>query len=122
MLSTELGSQAGVSVILVYLLQWLKGSPWFPWLSARTDTINRVLAIAVAFFTSVGFQVSMTGTWTSGGTLVIQIPAATAVLSVILHTASQSGFQELFYKLAVKPPSEPLLKLSKDDSVCVTKG
>ena len=122
MISTELGNQAGVSVILVCLLQWLKGSPWFPWLSARTDTINRVLAIAVAFLTSVGFQISMTGTWTSGGTLVIQIPAATAVLSVILHTASQSGFQELFYKLAVKPPTPPLLELSKDDTVSVTKG
>jgi hypothetical protein len=111
MLSTELGSQAGISIILVYLLQWLKGSPWFPWLTARTDTINRTLAI-----------VNMTGSWTSGGTLIIQIPAATAIFSVILHSAAQVGMQEGFYRMAVKPPPEPLLKLSKDDTVSVTKG
>jgi hypothetical protein len=122
MLSTELGSQAGVSVILVYLLQWLKGSPWFPWLTARTDTINRTLAIVIAFLTSVGFQINMTGNWTSGGTLIIQIPAATAIFSVILHSAAQVGMQEGFYRMAVKPPPEPLLKLSKDDTISVTKG
>ena len=102
--STEIGGQLGVSVFLVYLIQWLKNSPWFPWISARTDAINRTVAIVVAFLTSVGFQIHMTGDWTSGGTLVIQIPALTAVFSVFLHSFAQVGMQETFYKMAVKPP------------------
>jgi hypothetical protein len=39
----------------------------------------------------------------AGGTLVIQVPALTVILSVLLHSLGQVGIQESFYRAAVKP-------------------
>ena len=41
----------------------------------------------------------------AGGTLVVQIPALTVILSVLLHSLGQVGIQESFYRAAVKTPT-----------------
>ena len=98
-----LSNQIGVSVLVVCTLQLLKASSWFPWITANTDKLNRVLAFVIAFLTSVGFQFAVTGSYQTGGTLLITLPSLSAILSVLLHSSAQAGMQEVFYRGVVKP-------------------
>jgi hypothetical protein len=100
-----ISNQVGVSVAVVYLIQLLKSSPWFPWITQHTDQLNRWISVIAAFATSVGFQFAFTGSAVAGGTLVVQIPALTVILSVLLHSLGQVGIQESFYRAAVKTPT-----------------
>jgi hypothetical protein len=100
-----ISNQVGVSVAVVYLIQLLKSSPWFPWITQHTDQLNRWISVIAAFATSVGFQFAFTGSAAAGGTLVVQIPALTVILSVLLHSLGQVGIQESFYRAAVKTPT-----------------
>jgi hypothetical protein len=104
-----ISNQVGVSVAVVYLIQLLKNSSWFPWISQHTDQLNRWISVVAAFATSVGFQFAFTGSAATGGTLIIQVPALTVVLSVLLHSLGQVGIQESFYRTAVKPSSDVTL-------------
>jgi len=49
-----LAPAAIIQTIVVYLIQWLKKSNWFPWLNANSATANRVVAFVVAFLHSAG--------------------------------------------------------------------
>ncbi len=102
MQDTLFTNQVGVSVLVVYVLEWLKRTDKISWISENTDRLNRAVAIIVAFLTSIGFQFAMTGDWRSGGTITITVPSLTAVGSVLLHSLSQVGIQEGFYRAAVK--------------------
>ena len=102
MQDTLISSQLGVSVGVVYAIQLLKKSPWFPWIAQHTDTLNRAVSMVAAFLTSVGFQFAFTGNLQAGGTLVVQVPALSAILSVLLHSLGQVGIQEAFYRVGVK--------------------
>lgn len=99
---TVIGNQIGISVLVVHALELLKKTSWFPWIHDNSDRINRVVAIIVAFLTSVGFQFALKGDWQSGGTLIITIPSLGAVLSTIVHASMQAGVQEAYYKSVVK--------------------
>jgi hypothetical protein len=104
-----ISNQVGVSVAVVYLIQLLKNSSWFPWISRHTDKLNSWISVVAAFTTSVGFQFAFTGSAATGGTLIIQVPALTVVLSVLLHSLGQVGIQESFYRTAVKSPPVTLV-------------
>ena len=100
---TLLPYQIGISAIVVWILQLAKNSPWFPWITANTDKLNRGLAILLAFLTSVGFHFTMQGSWTTGGQIIIAFPSLLAIVQILLHTAGQGVIQEGIYNLTVKP-------------------
>jgi hypothetical protein len=102
MQDTLLSNQVGISVLAVYALEWAKRTEKISWVSANTDRLNRVIAVVVAFLTSVGFQFAMTGSWLTGGVLTVTIPSLPAIVSVLLHSLAQVGIQESFYRAAVK--------------------
>jgi hypothetical protein len=51
-----------VSGIIVALLQWLKKSTWFTWLTVESQKANRVAAVVLSFFATIGIHV----TWNHG--------------------------------------------------------
>jgi hypothetical protein len=111
MQDTILSDQVGISVLVVFVLQWLKNARWFPWVAEHTTTLNRVIAFVIAVLTSIGFQFALVGNWQMGGTLTIQLPSAGAIFSVITHSLAQAGIQEGFYQSVVKPEPQPVIHI-----------
>ena len=100
--------QIGVSVLLVYVLEWLKQSK-LPFITATTDTLNRVISFVVAFLMSCGVVfIANPGGWLNGGG-TIQVPALLQVVNTLLHTFGQFGLQQTYYHLVVKPTPPPAL-------------
>ena len=102
MQDTILANQIGVSALMVYALEAVKKAPWFPWITAHTDNLNRVIAFTVAFLTSIGFSINISGNWQTGGTLLVSLPSAGVLISVLMHSMTQAGIQEAFYQTVVK--------------------
>lgn len=92
--------QSGFAVISVFALDYLKRAPWFPWLSANSETINRVVSLAVALFTTVGLKVlSSQGNIHTGGVITIAYPSIAVIIDTLMHASTQYGGQELLHKL-----------------------
>jgi hypothetical protein len=99
---TILGTQVGVSAIIVYLIQLAKSTN-FPWFSAHSDALNRITSVVMAFLTSAGIVFLFHGDLISGGTLMITIPPLTVWTSAVIHGFGQVAIQEGVYKSTVKP-------------------
>jgi|SRR5262245_2090135 len=57
------------STIVVWLIDWMKGSKRFPWLTSETANLNRIAAVIGAAITAAGIHfalepVAANGTWT----------------------------------------------------------
>lgn len=94
--------QASIAVAVVHAIEWLKATKKFPWLTANTDKLNRVVAFAVAFLTSVGFMFALQGNMHSGGTLTITFPSWQVMGEAFLRACAQGGIQQVYYHLGVK--------------------
>lgn len=92
----------GSAVLLATLLQLLKNSPYFPWLSRQTGKVNLLASVVLAFFASAGishhFDFSGDGTFAFGleGNLY-------DVWHFIVHWAIQWASQHSFYKGFIVP-------------------
>ena len=95
--------QAPFGVAVVHGLEMLKASKRFPWVAGDTDKLNRGIAFAVAFLTSLGFLFAIQGHAQTGGTLTITLPPLHAVWNAIGRALAQGGLQQMYYHLAVKP-------------------
>lgn len=95
-------NQGAAAVATVHLIESLKLSTRFPWLTRDTDALNRVVSFGVAFMTAVGFTFAMTGSFHEGGSLTITFPSMAKIGMGVAHALLQSGAQQLYYKNAVK--------------------
>lgn len=71
-----LSNQIPLALLSAYGLQWLKGSRFFPWITAETQTLNRWAGAVVAFCASVGVLVSFdhaTGVLTISGLTAVNL-------------------------------------------------
>jgi hypothetical protein len=108
---TELSHQFGISVIVVHVLEWLKNSPMAPMITPATTVFVRLLAMAIAAATSIGFKVALTsGDFSSGGVITIGFPALATVVDVLIHTVAQYGAQKGYYHLAIRQTDVDALK------------
>jgi hypothetical protein len=98
--------QGGVGVIFVYLLEWLKKSNWFPWVSQNSGTLNRWIGLAIAFGTSVGVKAVAEGTSQTGWHIALTIPPLAVMVDTLVHAATQFGEQQVLYHCAVKEVGE----------------
>jgi hypothetical protein len=99
---TALGHQIGIAAAVVWVLEFLKRSNWFPWLNQNSATINRVVSIAVALIAAVGVTMNISGNLDLGGTITISFPSLPAMLDAGSHFLSQIALQEGFYQQIVK--------------------
>ena len=102
-MTDTLSYQAGLAMAAVYLIQWLKGANWFPWLTRHTDLANKVVSFVLALFTAAGIEWHTTGTAMTGGSITITYPALSVVFTGVIRFITQIGLQEGFYRNAVKP-------------------
>ncbi len=93
-------SQVTASAVVVMILQWLKRSNYFPWLSGETETLNKAVAAIAAAFTAVGIHYSYDADL---HTITITGITLTAFVHGAWHWLQAFSFQELIYRGALKP-------------------
>jgi hypothetical protein len=52
----DIGTQVAAAAIISFVLNWLKKSSWFPWITAETTKLNRFMAILLSGLASVGIH------------------------------------------------------------------
>lgn len=106
-------NQVIFNAIIVAALQWLKNAKWFPWLSAETAKLNRVIAILASGAAAIGVHSTFVG-----GVLTIT-GLSWAVIGPGLYNWLQSFvFQQLIFKATI---SNPMLE-TKVQSVVTDSG
>lgn len=93
-----------INAVAVWGLQWLKGTKFFPWLTAETEKLNRIASALVAALASAGmvFTIAHVG---GGGTgdITLHYAGVTAVNAVhflwhgVGNYASQKALFKIFY-------------------------
>lgn len=104
-MSSELGAQATIAIIVSFGLQWVKKSQYFPWITTKTENVNKWVSIAIAFFTGVGIF----ATW-DHGTLTITGLTASNALHAITRGIQQWVFQTTAYRTLIAPPPTGLVQ------------
>jgi hypothetical protein len=89
-----------IGVAFTYLLQFLKNSPYFPWLNAGTETLNKWLSALAATVATVGIH----WTYASDTLTITGLSAASLwhlVTNIVFQFATQHGAYRLLYSPAV---------------------
>lgn len=102
--SEELLSQLTSSAVVIYAIELVKRSHWFPWLTAETRTLNRVAAVIGSLIAAVGIHYSYDA---SAGALVITGLTTWGVAHGIWHWAQQYAITQLAYDAAIDNKFKP---------------
>lgn len=102
---SQLTHQGGIGVIFVYILQYLKNSTHFPWLTQNTPRLNRWVGMVIALGTSLGVKYAATAASGGGYHVVLDIPNLQALGDALIHAAAQFAGQQVLYHTAVKAVS-----------------
>jgi len=102
MTETALSYQAGVSIMVVYLINFLKKTKLCPFLTQQTAVLNRLVSAVLAFLATAGITTAVHGTFSNGLQVVLVIPPASTLLDFVIHYFAQFGFQEAFYTQVAK--------------------
>ena len=79
--------------VVVYGIEWLKGSGKFPWITASTKTLNRIVSLIAAAVVALG--VGVTGDASHGW--AISVPPLAALLAGVWETIKQLVLQQVLY-------------------------
>lgn len=90
------GTQVVIAGIISTLLGMLKKSSWFPWITAETSKVNRVVAIALSFLGTAGIHFAWNA---SSHSLTITGLALWPLLTFLWHGVAQSYVTHFYYKL-----------------------
>ena len=92
-------SQVVVAWLVTQAVQWLKRASGLPWISAKTDTLNKIVGIVLAFFASLGIMFQFDP---QAGTLLVTGLTASTILAGIWTWVQQVVLQQIIYHGAVK--------------------
>lgn len=98
--SGELTTHLTTGAMIVYILEWLKRSRWFPWISDHQKTLQRVLSAGAAVVVAVGINWNYDPAM-EGGTLVIHGLNAQTVLAAVYEFLKQFMAQQVIYDTIV---------------------
>lgn len=98
---TPLATQVTVSAIVVAFIQWLKASKYFPWITAGTKTLNRVLSVLLSLVQAIGIHMA----WNHGavpGSYEMEVTGLTLMGVATAAWAIVKSFvmNELIYRTA----------------------
>lgn len=93
----------GVAGLLVYTLEAMKRTPWFPWVNKHSDKINRLISVLSALTAAVGIEVAASGNIHTGGQIIFTYPSLAQMFETGMHFIAQFAMQEALYKSAIKP-------------------
>lgn len=91
--------QLTVSAVIVFGLQILKKSEWFPWITHQTDKTNRLLAVGLAGLAAIGIHFSFD---TVAGVLTISGLKLGTILNGGWAWLQSFATQEFVYRASAK--------------------
>lgn len=100
-MQNEIVSQFTAAAVVVYALQMIKKSAWFPWMTQETTTLNRLVSAAGAFIGSIGVHMAFSAGQATApdGTYLITVTGLTLanVGAGLWHWMNQFAGQQLLY-------------------------
>jgi len=108
-MASELGAQASAAILISFILQWIKKSKYFPWITVETQTINRWVSIVIAFCAGIGIY----ATWHEG-TLTITGLTAENMFHALTRGVEQWAFQKTTYRGLIAPPQPGVVQYMID--------
>ena len=106
-------SQLTSSAVVVYAIEILKHSKWFPWLSEETPKLNRLAAVIGSFGAAVGIHFAYDA---QNGALLITGLTVAGILHGAWHFAQQYALTQLAYDSAINP-KKIAVELPKDPAI-----
>lgn len=100
--------QALWALMVSFLIQWLKKSPWFGWITPETSSrIKTQFGFLVALLTAAGIHFAVSGSLLDGGGASITVSGLS--LNALKDVAWQWTAQQAWYQAVVKdaPPLAP---------------
>lgn len=91
----ELSAQLALAAVSSMIFQWVKDSPWFPWINKNTERLNRVVAIVISGIGAVGIHMHYD---TAAGSLTLTALTFTSVVRNGWTWFTQFAFQHGWYK------------------------
>lgn len=95
----QISNQIAAAALLSFLIQRLKGSTWFPWITAESEKVNRILAIVGSGLAALGIHIACSKvnhqcavTWVDGMTIA----------SGLWHWATQFAITHGWFKLVTE--------------------
>lgn len=100
--------QIALGIALAHIIEFLKNSRWFPWLSQMTPLATRVVSVAASWAAGIGVEVSLNdwGGVVQGGDIHIHIPMLSVIVGSLLHGSFQWGASEFWYQQMIRPKKE----------------
>jgi len=95
-----IGSQLAIAYAASYGMKLLKYTKWFPFMQRNAANMNRIFAVIVAFFASIGIQYTFNST---DGTLLITGLTLAGVGHGLWSWFIQFALQQGAFKLIVQP-------------------
>ena len=94
------------SALVVYALQYFKGTVWYrrftAWLPIEEAKTHIAMSAIGAFATSVGMHGAVTGTSGTGWQIVLAIPPLWIVLHAFWDWANQMALNQIVFAIAVQ--------------------
>lgn len=100
--ANELTGSAITAYLVAEVLQLLKESSWFPWLTAETAKANRIAGIVIAAVSAVGVHMTFSP---DSGTLVVSGLTASGILTMGGDWLKQWAMQQFAFRSAIQKRS-----------------
>lgn len=98
----ELQTQIGFSLLVPYVLEWLKGQKWFPFVGFDTGKLNAAVSGLIALATGLGIATNFD---TAHGVLTISGLTEVGIINGLKHGLLQFLMQHAAYRTLIAPPS-----------------
>lgn len=96
---TWLGANGGLAVAGPFLIEALKRSERFPWLTAHSDVAARVWSMGFAIATTVGIGYAYDQ---QAGVLTVTGVSPQGIAAFLVEAGTRFGGQEAFYRWVIK--------------------
>lgn len=105
-----IGHQVTYGAGIVTVLQFLKKTKMFPWLSQSTDQANKTISVIFSAIVAIGIQFHITGgDMEHGWQFTGAIPSLDQLIDTFGRFMGQYMGQELMYQKLIKKPQEMTL-------------
>jgi len=102
------GAQAIWALVMAYVIQYLKKSPWFGWLTPQSSArLKTQFGFFMAAATAAGIHFAVSGSVFDGGGASITVTGLS--VTAFKDVAWQWASQQAWYRLVVKEPREVTL-------------
>lgn len=104
-LTQLLGAKATTALVIVYFINWLKHSKWFPFITRETTRLNHLLAVALTGAGAIGIHATFSH---DTHTLVISGLSLASILPAAANWCQQYVMTKVGYNLLQSRLSESI--------------